>query len=521
MVEKLGVRRESLLWSSNPTYGTHPWDGTVDPFCAALDALVANEDVGVESGTGTGKTYFLAALVMWFLACFEDSIVVTAAPKEAQLLLHVWKEIGRLWPRFALHFPQATLQTGKIRMKPAVEERETWAATAFVCGVGADEESATKAQGFHAVHMLIITEETPGVHAAIMVAFENTCTAPHNLRISVGNPDSVEDELHRFCLEPTTTHIRVSALDHPNVVLDNPDIVPGAVSRPACDRRKLRYAHMPAMYHSRVRGISPERAFGVALKYRDADHLETLTLDAIHHGLDKQQWDVWCGIDFGAWRFAFLAAVADRAGRLRVVREYFSQRTEDVTLETRALAIHELLTELHAPPDRTKIIGDAANQTDIIEINAAFKRLRLPWRVGAVLAENKLRVPSVERLNALLGRKALLFARSLLDGGEWRLGQSVASDGRPMHGSRLLWEMRNWRFPDPKEGEAQRQDPDDNTADGADCIAALRYLAMSWWRAVSFEVPDPKPDRNRDYGWEKLMDRLAEEKRRAEKGYAF
>ncbi|MFC1531617.1 hypothetical protein ACFL5T_05175 [Gemmatimonadota bacterium] len=509
MVEKLGVRRESLAWSENP-YEGHEWDGTVDPFVAALVALVGNEDVGIESGTGTGKTFWLACLVLWFLACFEDSIVVTAAPKEAQLLLHVWKEIGRLFPRFKAHFPEATFQTGKLRMKQATEDREIWAATAFVCGVGADEASATKAQGFHAEHMLIITEETPGVHAAIMVAFENTSIAPHNLRVSVGNPDSVEDELHRFCLEPSTTHIRVSALDHPNVVLDDPGIIPGAVSLPAVERRKRRYAHMPAMYHSRVRGISPEQAFGTALKFVEADHLETLSLTDIRHGIDEQAWDVWCGLDFGAWRFAFLAAVADRAGRLHVAVEYFSQRTVDVTLETRAREIHRRLTDLGAPPERTKILGDAANQTDIIEINAAFVRIESPFRVGAVAMENKMRLPSIERINSLFGRKALLVRRDLGSDQGWRLGQSVASDGRPMYGSRLLWEIKNWRYPDPKEGQAQKQDPDDHTADGADCIAALRYLVMSWWKAVRYEMPEEEPDRNVDTGLEEVLDRIAE-----------
>src|SRR5690606_31098433 len=155
----------------------------------------------------------------------------------AQLKLHIWKEVGRLWPRFQRLFPEAILIDGKIRMRDSVEDRETWAATAFVCGVGATEASATKAQGFHAEHMLIITEETPGIHPAIMVAFENTSIAPHNLRLAFGNPDHQEDELHRFCLSPDVVHVRVSAYDHPNYVTGDDSIVPGAVGRTAVARR--------------------------------------------------------------------------------------------------------------------------------------------------------------------------------------------------------------------------------------------------------------------------------------------
>jgi hypothetical protein len=41
------------------------------------------------------------------------------------------------------------------------ENRDDWLAVGFVAGVKADEASSTKAQGFHAEHMLMIIEETP------------------------------------------------------------------------------------------------------------------------------------------------------------------------------------------------------------------------------------------------------------------------------------------------------------------------------------------------------------------------
>jgi hypothetical protein len=44
----------------------------------------------------------------------------------------------------------------------------------------------------------------------------------------------------------------------------------------------------------------------------------------------------------------------------------------------------------------------------------------------------------------------------------------------------------------PKEGQAQDQDPDDHTADGADLIAADRYGVMSWWKAAKQPTDEPK-----------------------------
>lgn len=510
--DKLRVPENTLRWSMNDGYGTHNWDGSMDPLSQVLEALAGWEDVGVESGTGTGKTFLGAAVVLWFLACHEDSIVVTAAPKLAQLTKHIWKEIGVLWPNFQHHFPKAELlSSGVIRMKPAIEERESWAATAFGCGVGADESSATKAQGWHAEHMLILTEETPGVHPAIMVAFENTCSAPHNLRLSFGNPDYEEDELHQFCLQPHVRHIRVSALDHPNVVANDPSIIPGAVSLEAIDRRKDLYAHIPAMYESRVRGISPSQATGVALGFVESDHLEHTSLPTVA----KQKWPLFAGIDFGAWRFSFVLAASDRAKRLHILDEYFSQQE---TLTVRAKAIHELLTKYEAP-SRTPIWGDSANPQDIMELNAAFRKLGSPYVVRAVAktsAEGKsFRAACVERLNDLLGRRALLFRRDIGKGHKWYKGASVASQGRIVKGSRLLWEIRNWRYPTRQEGRAQHQDADDDSADGADAIAALRYLVMSWWRSASFVPAPEKTSRNRDMGLEKRLSRIASHIRQA------
>ncbi|HXJ65139.1 MAG TPA: hypothetical protein VNN79_15400, partial [Actinomycetota bacterium] len=53
-------------------------------------------------------------------------------------------------------------------------------------------------------------------------------------------------------------------------------------------------------------------------------------------------------------------------------------------------------------------------------------------------------------------------------------------------------EVENWAITAPKEGDAQDESPDDDTADGADCIAAGRYAIMSQWRGARF--PDTTED---------------------------
>lgn len=258
MTDKLDVQRESLVWSENDGYRKHKWDGTPDPLKVVLDAMSSGERrIGVESGTGTGKTFLLMAIIFWFLACWRNSTVVTIAPKEKQLRLHVWKEIGRRWSLFKRLFPGADLTDLRLRMVPG---SDTWAAHGFSVGVGADEESATKVQGFHDPDMLFIIEETPGVHPAIMNAVLNTSVDEHNVVMAVGNPDHQLDTLHTFCTKvPGAVHVRVSALDHPNVVMGK-RVIPGACTRTSVREITARYGDGSPMQRSRVRGFSPAEA---------------------------------------------------------------------------------------------------------------------------------------------------------------------------------------------------------------------------------------------------------------------
>jgi hypothetical protein len=265
LVERVGFRANTIDWTLNPEYENHKWDGTVNPFVFLLECLSQGvKKIGVESATGTGKTKFGAGIALWFLDCFENSLVITTAPKEPQLKLHIWKEIGVMYPAFN----KGSLSTLRLNMHE--DPRLTdWQMVGFTSGIYADEISATKAQGFHAEHLLIIIEETPGVPQPIIEAFQNTCDGPHNIILAFGNPDHQLDNLHRFCQLPNVTSIRISGFDHPNIVLNNPSFIPGAITSDGINDKKLRYGEEGALYLSRARGISPGQSISslISLKW--------------------------------------------------------------------------------------------------------------------------------------------------------------------------------------------------------------------------------------------------------------
>lgn len=256
LVERLDIKPETIDWELLPEYKGHNWDGTPNPFMQILNHLVNRNWVGVESAKGVGKTFFGAGLVYWFLECFENSLVITTAPKKEQLSLHIWKEIQRLHSKFG----RGELTSLKLRMNP---NKDDWIAVGYIAGVEASEieTSAKKAQGFHAEHLLIILEETPGIKEPIMTALQDTCSAPHNLILAFGNPDHQFDTLHRFCSLPNVKHVRISGKDHPNIILNNANFIPGATSREDIARKLVRYkGEDNPLFLASVRGISPSQS---------------------------------------------------------------------------------------------------------------------------------------------------------------------------------------------------------------------------------------------------------------------
>ena len=292
-------------------------------------------------------------------------------------------------------------------------------------------------------------------------------------------------------------------------VADNPSI-----SEEAIAAIKQEFKDDPAQAAARLYGKFATPS-GIAIRYDPSQH-NVPWGEEQEKKASVERWNHVCGIDFGYWRFAFVHLRVSPNQEAVVCKEYFSQKEE---LYVRAAHIHEYLTNLGAPHN-TRIWGDAANPTDIMELNRELKRIESPYRCRAVRAEHKARNASVRLVNNLMARGALKFNETLGDGSQWRLGQNAASEGSPQIGSRLFYEMGQWRYPRPRENAAQTQDPDDNSADGADLIAALRYVVMSHFKAgLGEEEADPVLDRNYDAHFDRMAARIKQEIQFNKRGY--
>ena len=270
-----------LFWDKYKGYENHNWDGTPNPFGTAFDALANKEWVAIESATSVGKTFFIPRVIFWFLDTFEDSLVITTAPKKEQLRRVLWTEIGNAFHKFKRIRPYSemfslNLTVDKRKNEVTYEQNDYGVyeakssgrgheAIGIVAGVGAGEESATKMQGFHRKNMLFVIEEAAGVHPAVITAIINTSTGGNNLILAVGNPDSELDALHLFSQKSKVRPIIISALDHPNVVLGK-EFIPGAVTTGSINFRKEEYGEDSPFYKSRVRGIAPTESVDSLVK---------------------------------------------------------------------------------------------------------------------------------------------------------------------------------------------------------------------------------------------------------------
>lgn len=300
--EVLGLDIRTFRWSDFEGYEDHEWDGTKDPIAMIFENLAEWNNVVVESCTGSGKSFAAAVAVLWFLDCWpQTSMVFTVCPGEKQQE-NIWKHIQDLVPKLRHKRPDMHLMKSfELRMYGSKSDKSSsWKAQGFVADVRAGEETAGAARGSHAPDMLFIFDEANAIADAIVNSLELTCTDPHNLRLYLGNPDNVNDSLHLRFMQDDVVSITVSALDHPNYVLDQ-QVIPGATSRSfvesviaRCSRGGQDYREHP-FYQSRVRGLCPITSTSslvpaealAAVKdwfdnYRD-EFLDNTTYDVIVH----------------------------------------------------------------------------------------------------------------------------------------------------------------------------------------------------------------------------------------------
>lgn len=270
----------------------------------------------------------------------------------------------------------------------------------------------------------------------------------------------------------------------------------------------------PAERMVRVFGIYKKRTGGVYGKFDPEVHV-------VPSFKVPRHWEVWGSVDPGFHGFAATLFAMSPMGRVYVAFELFSSIESTWTrvrllwdgvlalLPWMAMSEEELELEGISEADQLSLtfFVDTAEQQEILELNeraaeigarvmftALDQRLKAfdagVRRVQNFLEPSTLRAtpPEVVRDRPEVGEPLLYLFDTLYS--EWvhyRHGGDT-DEGEPMQGSRLAWELKNYRWMKPKPHEAHSRGPDKQSAGGSHMADALRYGLQA-----RLQPPEEKP----------------------------
>lgn len=196
-----------------------------------LRSVFENRRTTVAAGYDVGKTFIAAVATLAFLFLKPNSKVITTAPTYKQVKTLLWSEINTLFKgklqAGQFIFPGTCLQT-------ELKIQDNWWA------LGISPRDPVNAQGFHAEHILVIADESPGVSAEIMDALEGAMGSEDAHMLQIGNPIKQGDHFHKSYNADNVNEIKISVFDSPNFTGEPvPDEVAASLVSPVWQKERL------------------------------------------------------------------------------------------------------------------------------------------------------------------------------------------------------------------------------------------------------------------------------------------
>lgn len=313
---------------------------------AIAESVATNQLTAVPAGHSVSKTWLAGRLVCWYKACFRPSTIITTAPSDNQVRNQLWREIASAYQgaRIPLGGKMTGLQwdmrlsEADLRSLPAAE-REGWAkdfAIGFSTSPDSATEHATKMQGWHNKHLLVILDEACGIMPQIWrTVMEGLIVNERCKVLAIGNPTDPESEFAAACrLKGRLEHLERSSEPYvsdegwhvvPISVLDTPnyqegrEVIPGVAGRDFEQRILTKYRKRSNGWLIRVRGAFPSTKEGTyyGIELAQANREQRIG----HYPYDPS---------FPVYRFADLGDVWTAAvdvqfirGRVRIINDYW------------------------------------------------------------------------------------------------------------------------------------------------------------------------------------------------------
>ena len=187
-----------------------------------MESVRDNPVTVAQSSNAVGKTHCAARIAVWWFKCFPDSQIYTAAaPPESNLKKLLWGEIGGTIEKHPDLFKSDSATNLHIARS----------AQSFLTGVtipmaGTQAQREAKFSGKHSPHLLFILDEGDAIPDEVYRGIESCMSGGHARLLVMFNPRAEVGEAYRMIRDGRANVVKLSALNHPNVVTGK-DEIPG------------------------------------------------------------------------------------------------------------------------------------------------------------------------------------------------------------------------------------------------------------------------------------------------------
>ncbi len=265
--------RDVLGWRPTPAALRHGYkEAITSDQRSVVESVMKNKYTAVTAGHGTGKTHIAAALALWFYHAFgPNAIVITTASSQLQVRNVLWSKIRKMFFESGGRIEGTCLET---MIKSGYPE---WYIIGFATRGETTDFSATRFHGFHAPYVLVIIDEATAVDDDIWEGAEGIVLSKNNRILALGNPTDPTSAFRKRCSNPNWHWVRMDCRDHPNVIHDDPDIIPGgAVTREWIEGKLLEYGGESSPgFKAKVTGEWPDSSIDAVIPLQWIDAANT------------------------------------------------------------------------------------------------------------------------------------------------------------------------------------------------------------------------------------------------------
>lgn len=183
-----------------------------------LNAVAQNKRVAVRACHSVGKTWSMARVVLWFYACYENSVIITTAPTFKQVETILWGELREAHNKSAYSIGG---NLTRVRLEKSAKHYAFGFSPQKSAG-SSEEQQGSSFQGFHSDYVMIIFDEATGITADIWKMADGLMTSGKLVKfVAIGNPTTRACEFFNCFNSARYKKIHLSCFNSPNMIAND------------------------------------------------------------------------------------------------------------------------------------------------------------------------------------------------------------------------------------------------------------------------------------------------------------